>query len=50
MVFQRPNPLPKTGYDNVAYGPGLNRLVPARDLPDLVERCLRRAALWDEVK
>jgi phosphate transport system ATP-binding protein len=50
MVFQRPNPFPKTVYDNVAYGPGLNRLVPARDLPDLVERCLRRAALWDEVK
>jgi phosphate transport system ATP-binding protein len=34
----------------VAYGPGLNRLVPRRDLPELVERCLRRAALWDEVK
>jgi phosphate transport system ATP-binding protein len=50
MVFQRPNPFPKSIYDNVAYGPGLNRLVPRRDLPDLVERCLRRAALWDEVK
>jgi phosphate transport system ATP-binding protein len=50
MVFQRPNPFPKTIYGNVAYGPGLNRLVPRRDLPDLVERCLRRAALWDEVK
>ena len=50
MVFQRPNPFPKTIYDNVAYGPGLNRLVPQRDLPDLVERCLRQAALWDEVK
>ncbi|HEX9754339.1 MAG TPA: phosphate ABC transporter ATP-binding protein PstB [Gemmatimonadales bacterium] len=50
MVFQRPNPFPKTIYSNVAYGPGLNRLVPRRDLPDLVERCLRRAALWDEVK
>jgi phosphate transport system ATP-binding protein len=50
MVFQRPNPFPKSIYDNVAYGPTLNRLVPERDLPDLVEQCLRRAALWDEVK
>jgi phosphate transport system ATP-binding protein len=50
MVFQRPNPFPKSVFDNVAYGPALNRLVPRRDLPDLVERCLRRAALWDEVK
>jgi len=50
MVFQRPNPFPKSIFDNVAYGPKLNGLVPARDLPDLVERCLRQAALWDEVK
>jgi phosphate transport system ATP-binding protein len=50
MVFQRPNPFPKTIFDNVAYGPALNRLVTRRDLPDLVERCLRQAALWDEVK
>jgi phosphate transport system ATP-binding protein len=50
MVFQRPNPFPKSVFDNVAYGPGLNRLVATRDLPDLVERCLRKAALWDEVK
>jgi phosphate transport system ATP-binding protein len=50
MVFQRPNPFPKSVFDNVAYGPGLNRLVANRDLPDLVERCLRQAALWDEVK
>jgi phosphate transport system ATP-binding protein len=50
MVFQRPNPFPMSIYDNVAYGPKLNRLVPSRDLPDLVERCLRQAALWDEVK
>ncbi len=49
MVFQRPNPFPKSIYDNVAYGPKLNALVPGRDLPDLVERCLRQAALWDEV-
>ena len=50
MVFQRPNPFPKSIFDNVAYGPVLNALVHARDLPDLVEQCLRRAALWDEVK
>jgi phosphate transport system ATP-binding protein len=50
MVFQRPNPFPKSIYDNVAYGPALNALVPRRDLPELVERCLRAAVLWDEVK
>ena len=50
MVFQRPNPFPKSIFDNVAYGPALNALAAKRDLPDLVERCLRQAALWDEVK
>jgi phosphate transport system ATP-binding protein len=50
MVFQRPNPFSKSIFDNVAYGPALNALVPDRELPDLVERCLRQAALWDEVK
>jgi phosphate transport system ATP-binding protein len=50
MVFQRPNPFPKSIFDNVAYGPALNRLVTGRDLPDLVERCLRQSALWDEVR
>lgn len=50
MVFQRPNPFPKSIFDNVAYGPVLNALVAKRDLPDLVEHCLRQAALWDEVK
>jgi phosphate transport system ATP-binding protein len=50
MVFQKPNPFPKSIFDNVAYGPALNALVTRRDLPDLVERCLRQAALWDEVK
>ncbi|HEY3933191.1 MAG TPA: phosphate ABC transporter ATP-binding protein PstB [Gemmatimonadales bacterium] len=50
MVFQRPNPFPKSIYDNVAYGPALNALCARRDLPDLVEQCLRRAALWDEVR
>ena len=50
MVFQRPNPFPKSIFENVAYGPALNALVPKGDLPDLVERSLRQAALWDEVK
>ena len=50
MVFQRPNPFPKTVFDNVAYGPSLNALASRRDLPDLVERCLRQAGLWEEVK
>jgi phosphate transport system ATP-binding protein len=50
MVFQRPNPFPKSVFDNVAYGPSLNGLVSRRDLPDLVEQCLRQAVLWDEVK
>ena len=50
MVFQRPNPFPKSIFENVAYGPRLNRLVDDRDLPEVVERCLRQAALWDEVK
>jgi phosphate transport system ATP-binding protein len=50
MVFQRPNPFPKTVFENVAYGPALNALVSRRDLPDVVERCLRQAGLWDEVK
>jgi phosphate transport system ATP-binding protein len=50
MVFQRPSPFPRSVYDNVAYGPALNRLIPRRELPEVVERCLRQAALWDEVK
>ncbi len=50
MVFQQPNPFPKTIFDNVAYGPRLNGLAPERDVPARVERALRQAALWDEVK
>ncbi|HEY6091781.1 MAG TPA: phosphate ABC transporter ATP-binding protein PstB [Gemmatimonadales bacterium] len=50
MVFQRPNPFPKPVYDNIAYGPRLNALAAARELPDRVERALRQAALWEEVK
>ncbi|HEX4838726.1 MAG TPA: phosphate ABC transporter ATP-binding protein PstB [Solirubrobacteraceae bacterium] len=50
MVFQQPNPFPKTIFDNVAYGPRLNGLAAERDIPERVERALSRAALWDEVK
>ena len=50
MVFQRPNPFPKTIFDNVAYGPRMNGLARERDVPERVERGLRQAALWDEVK
>jgi phosphate transport system ATP-binding protein len=48
MVFQKPNPFPKSIYDNVAYGPRINRF--KGNLSDLVEEALTRAALWDEVK
>ena len=50
MVFQRPNPFPKSIYDNVAYGPRINGLRNRGELDEMVERSLRRAALWDEVK
>jgi phosphate transport system ATP-binding protein len=49
MVFQRPNPFPKSILDNVAYGPRLNALCPEREILGRVERALRQAALWDEV-
>jgi phosphate transport system ATP-binding protein len=48
MVFQKPNPFPKSIYDNVAFGPRILKM--KGDLDDLVESSLRRAALWDEVK
>ncbi|MDD3519738.1 MAG: phosphate ABC transporter ATP-binding protein PstB [Actinomycetota bacterium] len=50
MVFQRPNPFPKTIYDNVAYGPRLHKRYSKRDLDMIVEDSLKKAALWDEVK
>ena len=50
MVFQRPNPFPKSIFDNVAYGPRLNALGPEREIPERVEAALRQAVLWDEVK
>ena len=51
MVFQKPNPFPKSIYDNVAYGPRIHGLARSRaDLDVIVERALRRGAIWDEVK
>jgi phosphate transport system ATP-binding protein len=50
MVFQKPNPFPKSIYDNVAYGPRINGIRNKSELNDIVERSLRQAALWDEVK
>ena len=47
MVFQRPNPFPKSIYDNIAFGPRINGF--RGDMDQLVERSLRQAALWDEV-
>ena len=49
MVFQRPNPFPKSIFDNVAYGPWVHGVRNKRQLSTIVERSLRRAALWDEV-
>ena len=50
MVFQKPNPFPKSIYDNVAYGPRINGERNKRKLDEIVERSLRGAVLWDEVK
>ena len=51
MVFQKPNPFPKSIYDNVGYGPRIHGLAPNKaDLDVIVERALVRAGLWDEVK
>ncbi len=50
MVFQKPNPFPKSVYDNVAYGPRLSGVKKKAELDAVVERSLRGAALWDEVK
>ncbi len=50
MVFQKPNPFPKSIYDNVAYGPRLNGVRERGKLDEIVEHSLRAAALWDEVK
>ena len=50
MVFQKPNPFPKSIYDNICYGPRLLGLKKAADLDEIAEKALRAAALWDEVK
>ena len=51
MVFQKPNPFPKTIYENIAYGPRIHGLAETRaDLDAIVEKSLRRAGLWEEVK
>ena len=50
MVFQRPNPFPKSIFDNIAYGPRINGLARQTRIQEIVEQSLRRAALWDEVK
>jgi len=51
MVFQKPNPFPKSIYENVAYGPRIHGLAAGKaQMDEVVERSLRRAGLWDEVK
>ncbi len=51
MVFQKPNPFPKSIYDNVAYGPRIHGTAAGRaELDEIVEKSLRKAAIWDEVK
>ena len=50
MVFQPPNPFPKSIYDNVAYGPRIFGITKKADLDEIVERSLRQAAIWDELK
>jgi len=50
MVFQKANPFPKSVYDNVAYGPRINGIRNKGKLDEIVERSLKQAALWDEVK
>lgn len=50
MVFQKPNPFPMSVYDNIAYGPRVHGVKKKHELDEIVERSLREAALWDEVK
>lgn len=50
MVFQQPNPFPKSVYDNVAYGPRIAGIKKKSQLDEIVERSLRNAAIWDELK
>ena len=50
MVFQKPNPFPKSIFDNVAFGPHIHNIAKGEKLKEIVESSLRAAALWDEVK
>lgn len=50
MVFQQPNPFPKSIYDNIAYGPRTHGITDKETLDEIVEKSLRQAAIWDEVK
>lgn len=50
MVFQKPNPFPKSIYDNIAYGPRVHGVTDRKQLDEIVKNCLKAAALWDEVK
>ena len=50
MVFQKPNPFPMSIYDNIAYGPRTHGIRGKKELDEIVERSLRGAAIWDEVK
>lgn len=50
MVFQKPNPFPMSIYDNIAYGPRIHGIHRKKQLDEIVEKALRGAALWDEVK
>ncbi|HEX4133133.1 MAG TPA: phosphate ABC transporter ATP-binding protein PstB [Bryobacteraceae bacterium] len=50
MVFQRPNPFPKSIFENIIYGPKINGMLKRTSAAEVVEKSLRRAALWDEVK
>src|SRR5271155_3896870 len=50
MVFQRPNPFPKSIFENIVYGPKINGMLKGASAAEIVEKSLRRAALWDEVK
>ena len=50
MVFQQPNPFPMSIYDNVAYGPRIHGIRKKSQLDEIVEKSLRQAAIWDEVK
>ena len=50
MVFQKPNPFPMSIYDNIAYGPRTHGIRNKAHLDDIVEKSLRDAAIWDEVK